>query len=809
MSIFESKEFWSTKIGNEEEFDSNSILIGNLDNEIPSKDKIAVSSFQGYLRIYEPYFGDYKIENLLFERNYSETIKQIGLGSTIINSNDKQLIMIIGKRLTVHQFYNLRTQVQVRQCFEHKLIRVPFNFCIGSIGDKKNDMIFVQSVDGVVSIIEQDNVINNIEIYEMILPGCIAFVSSKDSLVLSTPSYEIECYSYNNLVTTKSKGKSSDAKLYYDWTVNLGELTKGIQVINNTLTKKQDIALLTETMLYLISESGQVLFHKRLDFEPISFHIYSIEDKDYQLNKQINNMQMFSSHMNHVFIYKGPSLSWVFKVNDTPVFISRAEFDSIKGLIITLSDNGVLSILYLGMETHKNNKIILPVKNYNPDKIINETDKLIEVIRTFEKGVVSFPKEFLDVKVEVSSKILSDENYQSENIYLTDVSGKIQRIQAKIDLIYEGKVADKVKINVISPYNIVCDEPIITVGSVASNEIYSKIVNFRVIKSFFPIDTQVKVYVTYEIKHARSISDKGTKSNSIYFHLPIAFLLKASQGKNSNLTYKVTISTDKDRPVEMRRLFEDVDCDIVKSSQLSVSFILPNEVEVEVASSSKGNGKYRIQSSAFEGLVLLTRQVVSRLEEVYSNKVIFCLESEIEYEKYFEVISNHHRLFSQVKEGNTKLDEYSSLYTTIQKSILSKYKEKTPPKLNNLDFLLNHVHSSMITLVEDLNETVRKYKVSIKDIVAWTEGMIMLVKLKAKLNEEQYFNIKDTFPLDNIENLYENSWVDVTLANMTNFFKFYFNKSNETQEIKEVKEFEKWKKYFKSLFEKIIKKEGF
>jgi hypothetical protein len=42
MSIFEMKEWWATKVGNNEEFDSCHIALGNVDNTVPSETKIVV-----------------------------------------------------------------------------------------------------------------------------------------------------------------------------------------------------------------------------------------------------------------------------------------------------------------------------------------------------------------------------------------------------------------------------------------------------------------------------------------------------------------------------------------------------------------------------------------------------------------------------------------------------------------------------------------------------------------------------------------------------------------------------------------------
>jgi len=41
MSIFQIKELWACSVGNSEEFDRNSICIGNIDSSSPPETKIA------------------------------------------------------------------------------------------------------------------------------------------------------------------------------------------------------------------------------------------------------------------------------------------------------------------------------------------------------------------------------------------------------------------------------------------------------------------------------------------------------------------------------------------------------------------------------------------------------------------------------------------------------------------------------------------------------------------------------------------------------------------------------------------------
>jgi len=203
MSIFEAKDYWSTVISNDEEFDANSICIDNIDNESLNKNKIIVSSFKGFLRIYEPVFGEYQNDHLLFEKFYESPILQIDSGNFVVNSGDRQLVILQSKKLLVVKFSNLKGITITKTCFEHRLSRNGYNLCLGKITGKNYHTIFVQSIDGVISIYEQESLVNSILISEIYLPGSISFLSKRDSLLLSNTSYEVECYSYNSLATIK------------------------------------------------------------------------------------------------------------------------------------------------------------------------------------------------------------------------------------------------------------------------------------------------------------------------------------------------------------------------------------------------------------------------------------------------------------------------------------------------------------------------------------------------------------------------------------------------------------------------------
>ena len=306
MSIFESKEFWSTSVSKnkEEEFDRNSISIGIL--EPSQKTCISVGSFSGNLRIYIPSFGDNSTNTLKFSQKFEEPILQTEIGNfTRANNNINQLAILLVHKLLVMKFKNFKPGNNNIE-FEHKLKRNGHNLTKARVGDKNYDIIFVQSIDGAISIYEGENFINMVVLSEVIFPGQIGYINQKDSLVISNTAYEIECYSFNTLATLKNDNTSQNVRQSnHIWKINLGELATQMQIVFNKLNKRDEIVVLTETLLNLINSNGTLLYQKKLDFEPMCFYAYNISDNNYIKNQIFDLMCLISSTYHHIMIYKG------------------------------------------------------------------------------------------------------------------------------------------------------------------------------------------------------------------------------------------------------------------------------------------------------------------------------------------------------------------------------------------------------------------------------------------------------------------------------------------------------------------------
>ena len=123
MSIFESKEFWSTTVtkNKDEEFDRNSISIGNIGSLSTQRNKICVGSFSGNLRIYSPSFGNTSPNTLIFEKKMEEPILQTETGNfSQINNTITHLAVLLIHKLIVYKFTDFKPGAESIE-FEHKL----------------------------------------------------------------------------------------------------------------------------------------------------------------------------------------------------------------------------------------------------------------------------------------------------------------------------------------------------------------------------------------------------------------------------------------------------------------------------------------------------------------------------------------------------------------------------------------------------------------------------------------------------------------------------------------------------------------
>lgn len=103
MSVFQLQEWWSVKVGHDEEFDSACFAVGNVDNASPGTNKVVVGSIQGFLRIYNPTHPNFRIEDLVLEENLSQPILQVEIGRFVPGTDIFGIAVLHPRQLAVYE----------------------------------------------------------------------------------------------------------------------------------------------------------------------------------------------------------------------------------------------------------------------------------------------------------------------------------------------------------------------------------------------------------------------------------------------------------------------------------------------------------------------------------------------------------------------------------------------------------------------------------------------------------------------------------------------------------------------------------
>ena len=88
MSLFKTRDYWSTVCGDDDLFDFGCLRVGNLNENKDDSDLIVTGSYNGFLRIYDPSANKdpdrtYKAHDMIIEKSFQSPIIQLEIGSFV------------------------------------------------------------------------------------------------------------------------------------------------------------------------------------------------------------------------------------------------------------------------------------------------------------------------------------------------------------------------------------------------------------------------------------------------------------------------------------------------------------------------------------------------------------------------------------------------------------------------------------------------------------------------------------------------------------------------------------------------------
>ena len=108
------------------------------------------------------------------------------------------------------------------------------------------------------------------------------------------------------------------------WVTNIGEQAKQMRIHFNKYLDDNDIVVLAENTLFILSENGgKIRFQKRFGYSPASFITYHLRNDGKDIFPEIDSvrnlvtpgfMTLVSSYEGHIMVYQDTKLAWTAKL---------------------------------------------------------------------------------------------------------------------------------------------------------------------------------------------------------------------------------------------------------------------------------------------------------------------------------------------------------------------------------------------------------------------------------------------------------------------------------------------------------------
>uniref|UniRef100_A0A8C0RHU1 Bardet-Biedl syndrome 9 n=1 Tax=Canis lupus familiaris TaxID=9615 RepID=A0A8C0RHU1_CANLF len=759
MSLFKARDWWSTVLGEKEEFDQGCLCLADVDNTGNGQDKIIVGSFMGYLRIFNPHpvkTGDgAQAEDLLLEVHLRDPILQVEVGKFVSGTEMLHLAVLHSRKLCVYSVSGTLgnvehgNQYQIKLMYEHNLQRTACNMTYGSFGGVKGrDLICIQSMDGMLMVFEQESYAFGRFLPGSLLPGPLAYSSRTDSFITVSSCQQVESYKYQVLAfatdadkrqETEQQKLGSGKRLVVDWTLNIGEQALDICIVSfNQLASS--VFVLGERNFFCLKDNGQIRFMKKLDCSPSCFLPYCSVSEG-TMNTLIGN------HNNMLHIYQDVTLKWATQLPHIPVAVRVGCLHDLKGVIVTLSDDGHLQCSYLGTDPSLFRAPKVESRELHYDELDIELKELQKIIKDVNKSQGIWPVTEREDDLKVSAMVSPNVDSVSQ---ATDVEVGIDLIPSvTVKVTLQNRLAlqkAKLSVYVQPPLVLTCDQ--FTFEFMAPE--MSRTVAFSVYLkgSYTPPELEGNAVVSYSRPSDRN-PDGIPRVIQCKFRLPLKLICLPGQ-PSKTASHKLTIDTNKS-PVSLLSLFPE---------------------------------RYRIQSEQFEDLWLITNELIIRLQEYFEKQGIkdfaCSFSGSMPLQEYFELIDHHFELRINGEKLEELLSERAVQFRAIQRRLLTRFKDKTPAPLQHLDTLLDGTYKQVIALADAVEENQDNLFQSFTKLRSATHLVILLIGLWQKLSPDQVAILEAAFlPLQ--QDTQELGWEETVDAAISHLLKTCLSKSSKEQ----------------------------
>ena len=217
--------------------------------------------------------------------------------------------------------------------------------------------------------------------------------------------------------------------------------------------------------------------------------------------------------------------------------------------------------------------------------------------------------------------------------------------------------------------------------------------------------------------------------------LPLSLVIKPCPPVK-DADFKVTLSTNKPA-VSLLELFPEF---VLDSSMTNAAGFQVYGGPVITVLSSKTSQRYRLQSESLPAIWVIAEHVLKRLQQKFPTDLECGYTSSLPLQEFYLEIDAHFAKRRQRRQVMDTLAQRTAQFRSIQRRLLTRFKDKTPVALTNLDMLLEGTHRQVLQSAEALESHGAHLEAGAADlacIVRWArhscKNLVMHVALKLDL----------------------------------------------------------------------------
>lgn len=748
MSLFKARDWWSAVLGEGEEFDQGCLCVGDVDNSGTGHDKLVVGSYMGMLRIFSPHGAKSSesaaVDAQLLEVHLQNAIIQVEVGKFVSCSDLLHLAVLHPRKLSVFAVSatagNVEhgDQYQLKLVYEHNLQRTACNMTFGTFGGVTgHHSVCIQSMDGMLMFFEQDSFSFGRFLPGFLLPGPLLYNPRSDSFLTVSSARQLESYRYETLaVATEAETrqdpdqpiKTGGKRLAPDWCLVLGEAALELSVASFSHSSSS-ILVLGERNLYSLRDNGQLRFMKKLEFNPSCFLPYaSVTDGTTHL--------LLANHSRMLLVYQDVTLKWAAQLPSVPVAVRLATFQELKGVVVSLSADGHLLCSYMGTDPSFFSTPKVDAREADYQQMEAEMKKLQKFIREASRTQDILPQAEVEEDLTVRATVSSALDSQSEAL-IRDMDGlPVPSVTVQVKVKSSSVIqAPKLMVSVQPPLAVTQDQFVLENMAVGS----STVVSFSAFLNapFPPADLGSDITVSYS--SPTEMNPTGVpKVIQSRFSLPLALVcVPCSPAKTTK--FKVTLDTNQP-PLDLRSLFPEfsVKSEDKDGNSLTLQFLSGEKVTVVA---SKTSQRYRLLSDHLEALWLPLQELVQRFDRHFASVGVKDFKKSfsgpLPLQDYFLSVDHHFQLRVSAQQYQDLLSERAVQFRAIQRRLLTRFKDKTPAPLQNLDTLLDATYNQVMSLADAAQETQAQLEEALVRLRSCSHLLVLLLSLWQNLNQEQ------------------------------------------------------------------------